>query len=68
MSDIVDIATENIENMTSARIAARVRFEGTSRSRCLECDEKIPLRRRQLLPGVELCVDCQRVEERRKWK
>lgn len=66
MSDVVDIAADNIEYMTEARLAARVRFEGTSRTHCLECDEAIPLQRQQALPGVELCVECQTIEERRK--
>ncbi|MGN8159685.1 MULTISPECIES: TraR/DksA C4-type zinc finger protein [Salinisphaera] len=28
--------------------------------RCVECDEPIPVRRRELPPGVQRCVDCAR--------
>ncbi|OWL90458.1 hypothetical protein B7O88_04230 [Halopseudomonas aestusnigri] len=31
---------------------------------CLDCDEAIPLKRREALPGVECCVDCQQLRER----
>jgi len=33
---------------------------GPSRSQCAECDAPIPLARQRALPGVRLCVDCQR--------
>lgn len=65
MSDVADIATDYIERVTEARLASRVRFEGVSLTHCRECDDEIPPRRRELLPGVELCVECQQVEERR---
>lgn len=65
MSDAADIASDYIERITESRLAARVRFEGASRSHCAECDAEIPPRRRELLPGVQLCVECQMVEERR---
>ena len=32
--------------------------EGESLARCAECDEEIPERRRQAIPGVKLCIDC----------
>ena len=30
---------------------------------CESCDRPIPLKRRELLPGVETCVDCQSIME-----
>lgn len=36
--------------------------KGPSLERCEECDAKIPLARREAVPGVRLCVACQ--EER----
>ncbi len=33
--------------------------EKPSRERCAECDEPIPERRREAIPGVQLCVECQ---------
>ena len=63
MSDAADIAADYIERVNEINLARRVRFEGLSRSHCRICDDDIPLRRRELLPGVELCVECQRIEE-----
>ena len=42
-----------------ARLKARQTPVGQSLSHCAECDEPIPEKRRQALPGVKLCVDCQ---------
>jgi phage/conjugal plasmid C-4 type zinc finger TraR family protein len=33
--------------------------QGPSLSECRECDEPIPEARRQAIPGVQLCVNCQ---------
>lgn len=33
---------------------------GPGRTHCIDCEEEIPERRRQALPGVERCVACQR--------
>ena len=41
-----------------ARLKARSRPQGSSRSHCAECDEAIPEARQLALPGVKLCVDC----------
>jgi len=38
---------------------------GDSCSHCRECGDPIPKKRRQAVPGVTLCVDCQTVEEKR---
>ena len=32
---------------------------------CIECGNDIPKARQELVPGVELCVDCASVKERR---
>ena len=37
---------------------------GESLSRCEECDVPIPEARRQALPGVRLCVNCQAAHDR----
>ena len=57
--DVEDM-TDPFEKQLEARAAAaqeRSRLE--SLSRCEECDEPIPERRRTALPGVRLCVECQ---------
>ncbi|VFQ44390.1 TraR/DksA C4-type zinc finger protein [Desulfoluna butyratoxydans] len=30
---------------------------------CVICEEEIPEKRRQCIPGVQLCVDCQQDQE-----
>ncbi|MGI2146255.1 TraR/DksA C4-type zinc finger protein [Shewanella frigidimarina] len=34
-----------------------------SANKCIECDIAIPEKRRQLLPGVQLCVECKTASE-----
>lgn len=41
------------------RLKARRMPVGESLSACAECDEPIPEARRQAIPGVKLCIDCQ---------
>lgn len=42
-----------------ARMKAKRRPQGESRSHCAECEEEIPEKRRQAIPGVKLCIECQ---------
>ena len=42
------------------RLRARSGPVGESATDCAECGEPIPEARRAALPGVKLCVDCQR--------
>lgn len=63
MSDLADIATDYIDANLEARLARRVRFDGISRTHCRQCEIEIPQRRRELLQGVELCVECQAIKE-----
>ena len=47
-----------------ARMRARQsRAPAESRTHCAECDEPIPQRRRDAVPGVQLCVSCQQTGE-----
>ena len=39
---------------------------GVSRSHCATCDEPIPEARRQAVPGVQLCLDCQKARDAHK--
>ncbi|APX24054.1 MAG: DksA/TraR family C4-type zinc finger protein [Rhodobacteraceae bacterium] len=41
------------------RMRARKGPTGESLTHCAECDEPIPEKRRQAIPGVKLCIDCQ---------
>ena len=42
-----------------ARLRTRRMPSGESRSHCVDCDEPIPEARRQAVPGVTLCIECQ---------
>ena len=42
-----------------ARLRARKAPVGESLTHCAECDEPIPPARRDALPGVKICIDCQ---------
>ena len=42
-----------------SRIQARKSPVGESLTHCAECEEAIPDARRQAIPGVKLCIDCQ---------
>ena len=41
------------------RLKARRGPVGESLTHCAECEEEIPEPRRQAIPGVKLCLDCQ---------
>lgn len=54
--------SEQIEasiNDELARLKARGGPQGDSLTHCAECEEEIPLARRQAIVGVKLCIDCQ---------
>jgi phage/conjugal plasmid C-4 type zinc finger TraR family protein len=48
-----------------ARLKARRQPQGDSLTHCADCDEPIPEARRQALPGVKLCIDCQQERDSR---
>ena len=47
------------------RMKARKQPQGESLTHCAECEEPIPEMRRQALPGVKLCIDCQQERDGR---
>ena len=47
------------------RMQAMRRPGGASRTHCAECDEPIPEARQQAIPGVKLCLDCQKARDTR---
>jgi phage/conjugal plasmid C-4 type zinc finger TraR family protein len=50
------------------RARANLIHEHNDTEYCLECGEPIPLARRTILPGVELCIECQEKEDARERK
>ena len=47
------------------RLKARRAPSGESLTHCAECEEPIPEARRLAIPGVKLCIDCQRDRDAR---
>lgn len=66
MTDIADRATEREEENRADAMAKQSRMAGLagktvkdSATHCGACGDRIPLKRRQAVPGVQTCVDCQ---------
>ena len=49
-----------------ARLKARRGPVGDSLTHCADCEEPIPEARRQAIPGVKLCIDCQTERQSRQ--
>ena len=72
MTDVFDRATEVEEATRNDALDRQRRRAGlsgktpeNSATVCGECEEAIPEARRQALPGVQTCVDCQSLIEAR---
>lgn len=63
MKDIIDQANDLAQLELDNLIANRQTFTGESAIDCIECDEPIPEKRRQLIKGCQLCIDCQSLKE-----
>lgn len=66
MPDICDIANDYAEQELADRLFGRVQYVGQSATHCEDCDCEIPLLRREAVPGVTRCIDCQEISEVRK--
>lgn len=49
-----------------ARARRELSGAGESLTHCAECDDEIPERRREAVPGVRLCVTCQAEADERQ--
>ncbi len=49
----------SIEDEMARLKAMRKTPQGESETHCLECGEEIPKARREAVPGVKICIDCQ---------
>lgn len=69
MADAADLGADRAQQMhddvLAARQAAAAARPALDHPYCLDCDEPIPLARREALQGVETCVDCQGIREAR---
>ena len=65
MADVADVANDLIDNEVASML--KMRQAGPVKmgpKLCLECEEEIPLPRREL--GFSLCLPCAEESERRK--
>lgn len=63
--DVIDKANQRASEDLARALQRRHQFQGASATHCIECDEPIPDQRRELLPGVQRCIDCQQLHEQR---
>ncbi len=54
VQDQIDVSVEDAVKLARSQLP-----QGESLSHCEECDTEIPLARREAVPGVRLCVNCQ---------
>ena len=54
VQDQIDATVEDAINRARGQLPS-----GKSLERCEECDAEIPEARRQAVPGVRLCINCQ---------
>lgn len=68
MADVIDMANDRAQADLDAAIAACVGNASTAESAiwCEECDTQIPEKRRELIKGCKLCVQCQGMAEQIK--
>ncbi|EIZ8585532.1 TraR/DksA family transcriptional regulator [Salmonella enterica] len=68
MADEIDRDQEFNEQQLEAMIARARSAPAHSPSLhfCRQCGEAIPEKRRLLLPGITLCIDCQTENERKR--
>ena len=68
MTDVFDRAQEREEEMRQDALAKQARqaqtVAGDSALVCAMCEEPIPEGRRQAVPGVQTCIECQTDVER----
>jgi len=59
VQDQIDANVEDAVNRVRSRLP-----RGESLRKCTECGDEIPEARRQAIPGVRLCIECQESKDR----
>ncbi len=54
VQDQIDASVEDAVELARSQLP-----KGRSLTHCEACDEAIPLGRREAVPGIRLCIDCQ---------
>jgi phage/conjugal plasmid C-4 type zinc finger TraR family protein len=67
--DVIDRAQAHEEELRSDALAAHARKTAVARKSALRCtnpscDVRIPAARRNAVPGVQLCIECQELKEK----
>lgn len=65
--DLADHASEREGEFLAARLAEQQRaaaLDAAGADRCVDCQEEIPMERRQAIPSAFRCVTCQAWAER----
>ncbi len=68
MVDLVDMANEVAQLRLNHALERQRRVSSVSAVSavfCEDCDEQIPEARRMAVPGVQTCIECQGLKERR---
>ncbi|MFS8152021.1 TraR/DksA family transcriptional regulator [Vreelandella titanicae] len=68
MADNADIATELMERRMEAALASRpvwIGYDPAANPKCEDCGQEIPQARRDALPWVTTCIECQGIRELR---
>lgn len=66
MADFCDVGSERTQQMIDDALAVRRAVASrpvVDHQYCESCGCGIPLKRREALPGVDTCVDCQQILE-----
>lgn len=63
MADEADVSQRESDFLLSLRLEQRMQYQGISAECCEQCGERIPVSRRQALPGVRYCVYCAQYRE-----
>lgn len=61
VNEQIEISTQEAVERARANMP---RLSGESAVECAECGDDIPQNRREALPGVKLCVECQSERDR----
>ena len=61
IQDQIDASVGDAVKLARSRLP-----EGQGSNRCEDCDEPIPIARRNAIPGVRLCVSCQTALEKKQ--
>ncbi len=67
MADLADIANDRSEFLLGLTLKQLLSKPAKPSAQfCEDCGDPIPLKRQEMAPGCDACVDCQTLRERRR--